>query len=624
MQISFRVNVPAAALFFCSMTEIGLGSAVKPGLRIGGEYTVVRPLGEGGMGAVYLAVQASTGKERALKIMHREIVVDPGHEKRFELEAKVGARIKSEHVVDVLAAGFDHELGLPWMAMELLEGEDLRHRMNRAPLSSMEARVLFEQLCHAMGAAHAAGVVHRDLKPENVFLARSRRADAGAFTVKVLDFGIAKLVQEAGTRATKGTVGSPLWMAPEQTTPAEITPAADVWALGLLAFEVFTGRSFWRAANEATGNTHQLLREIVLDPIPSASERAAENGGDRLPLGFDAWFAHAVAREPSARYANAEIAWRAMRALFDDAAAPSDALAATSLAPSRGFTTDPQATGDASVYPSGSVKAVSAPPMRAAPPINALGPETPIVSVQDKPKVEPPPPSRRAASSKAPYAIGAGIAVAGIAIGLGLSYRTPSASPVTTATVAPSAAAPSAASSAPPVATESAAPSATPVVTSEPPPPKPSASHVARTTTSATTTTSHAAPGGFTDPVDRKAAVTWKVQDKSVRLFARLVSNDSNVADAVIRKAIEWNSWEYLRCYERVFGGAKDLPEGVVNVSFEIIDQLPRHAKLQSSTIKSDSFNDCVVRTLLGQTINAAGPDGKGKAVHGFRFVPNN
>jgi hypothetical protein len=128
--------------------------------------------------------------------------------------------------------------------------------------------------------------------------------------------------------------------------------------------------------------------------------------------------------------------------------------------------------------------------------------------------------------------------------------------------------------------------------------------------------------GGFADPSDRNGAVTWKVQDHHVRLFTRLVSNDTNVADAVLKKAIEWSSWEYLRCYERFFGGAKDMPEGVVTVGYDVLDQLPRHGVLVSSTISSDSFNDCVVRTLIGQTINAAGPDGKGHAVHAFRFVP--
>jgi hypothetical protein len=112
------------------------------------------------------------------------------------------------------------------------------------------------------------------------------------------------------------------------------------------------------------------------------------------------------------------------------------------------------------------------------------------------------------------------------------------------------------------------------------------------------------------------------VRDQRVRLLSRLVANQSNVADAVVRKAVDWDAWQYLRCYERVFGGAKDFEEGTVTIGFDILDQLPRHAQLQSSTFESKSFNDCVVGTLVGQTINAAGPDGKGHVVYAFRFVP--
>jgi hypothetical protein len=101
-----------------------------------------------------------------------------------------------------------------------------------------------------------------------------------------------------------------------------------------------------------------------------------------------------------------------------------------------------------------------------------------------------------------------------------------------------------------------------------------------------------------------------------------MISNESNVADAVVKKAIEWSSWHYLQCYERHFGGAKDLVEGQVVVSFEILDQLPRFAKVDSTTFASAGMADCVKNMLLGETINAAGPDGKGKVVHAFRFVP--
>jgi serine/threonine-protein kinase len=604
------------------MTDAAL---LPSGLVVGGDFTIERPLGEGGMGAVYLAKQASTGKHRALKVMHREIAADPALAKRFEQEAKVGAKIASEHVVEPIAAGVDAHTGLPYLVMELLEGEDLRRRLRKGPLPRSEIRVVFEQLCHAMAAAHAGGIIHRDLKPENVFLARARRAGSDPFEVKVLDFGIAKITAEAGTRATKGAVGSPLWMAPEQTTPAPVGPPADVWAIGLLAFELFTGKSFWRAANADGATTAMLLREVVLDPIPPATERANDLGvAARLPEGFDAWFARCLAREPAYRFADAGAAWRAMGPLFG---IETEAFAETSVA---------SETGAAMPYASAPRGASSPRPaavISVAPPMTSgIAPETPVASVRDKTPAPTP------QSNRMVLVAGVAIAIAGIAVGWGLSQRAPqpvaNASPNANANANPSANA-----NANPNPSVSAVPSngagasspssvagaaggssnlaAAPSSMASSAAPRASASAVASAKPVARTV-----GGGFSDPVDRNGAVTWKVGEKHVRLFTRLVSNESNVADSVVRKAIEWNSWEYLRCYERV-SGLKDLPEGVVTVGFDILDQLPRHGKLVSSTIASDTFNDCVVRTLIGQTINAAGPDGKGHATMAFRFVPN-
>ena len=608
---------------------LGLG----PGSVVGGEYTIRAPLEEGGMGAVYVAEQRSTGKLRALKLMHREIVADPALQRRFEQEARVASRIRSEHVVDVLAAGVDGPSGLPYLVMELLEGKDLRHHVDAVgALPHEEIRAIYEQLCHAMAAAHEGGVVHRDLKPENVFLARSLRAGNAAFTVKVLDFGIAKIEAEAGTRATKGAVGSPLWMAPEQTAPGPITPAADVWALGLLAYELVTGKSFWRAANSEGGTTAQLLREIVLDPIPAASTRATEQGqAHRLPVGFDAWFARCVEREPGQRYADAGVMWRALATLLGDSAhiTMRDALAETFVAPPVGSVAMQLAaeTGDATSFAAASVaRVVSAPPVAEEPPPRSskLPAATPLESVQEIAPPAPPP----ARSGALALVLGGAIAALGIGVGVYVARGEDRSRRVEITSVTPPvSAAPLASAPAPvivldppavPAAVPSVVPSAAPPVVAAPAP-RAASSPAA----SASAAPKKTIAGGFGDPSDRNGAVTWKVQDRHVRLFTRLVSNESNVADAVVKKAVEWSSWEYLRCYERVFGGAKDFPEGSVTVGFDILDQLPRHAALVSSTIASDAFNDCVVRTLVGQTINAAGPDGKGHVVHAFRFVPN-
>jgi serine/threonine protein kinase len=293
-----------------------------------GDFRIDKPLRAGGMGAVYIATQLSTGTRRAVKLMLPSYAASESARRRFEQEARIGAHIPSEHVVQVIAAGFDEATGSPWLAMELLEGEELADRVRRAgPLPIPEARELFAQLGHAMGAAHRARVVHRDLKPENIFLALPRTAGFVPFTVKVLDFGIAKVASEAISQNT-GTMGTPIWMAPEQTGPGhEIAPATDVWALGLIAYYALTGRSFWRAASDTHASMQSLLREILIDPIPPLRDRAAEQGVlEFLPAGFDLWFSRCVRRETTERFADADEAVAALNRLFRSEGGAQDML----------------------------------------------------------------------------------------------------------------------------------------------------------------------------------------------------------------------------------------------------------------------------------------------------------
>ncbi|MFO0546912.1 MAG: protein kinase [Polyangiaceae bacterium] len=283
--------------------EMEAGSrALLPNTIFAGEFRIVRPLATGGMGSVFVALQLSTGNERALKVIHEDLLKDPKMVERFQQEARLSARIPSDHVVQVLASGVDPATRLPYIAMELLTGETLLARVQRGgPLDPLAARDIFQQLSHALSAAHSIGVVHRDLKPENIVLAQSRSARGGTM-VKVLDFGVAKVIAEARTAATTA-VGTPSWMAPEQTElRSHITPAADVWAYGLLAFWMLTGRYFWRACNDDSAGVTQLMREVLFEPLPLASERARELGVlHLLPRGFDAFFAKCVVREPGRR-----------------------------------------------------------------------------------------------------------------------------------------------------------------------------------------------------------------------------------------------------------------------------------------------------------------------------------
>lgn len=295
---------------------------LAPGMIFARDFRVVRPLSAGGMGAVYVVEQLSTQRPRALKIMLPDLVRDPASRARFTQEATVAGRIKSDHVVEVVSAGIDESTNTPWIAMELLEGEELaQHVSRRGALPPAEVMEVLRQLCHGLGAAHRAGLVHRDLKPENVFLCTARR-EGVAFMVKILDFGIAKVVGESRTSAqATSSMGSPMWMAPEQAEQGQIRPATDVWALGLIAFHLLTGRFYWRSANSAEPALAGILKEIFVDPIEPASQRAAQYGvAHLLPPGFDGWFARAVVRDAGQRFNDASEALAHMLPILGAAA----------------------------------------------------------------------------------------------------------------------------------------------------------------------------------------------------------------------------------------------------------------------------------------------------------------
>jgi tRNA A-37 threonylcarbamoyl transferase component Bud32 len=298
---------------------------LMPGMVFAGDYEVIRPLAQGGMGAVYVVRQRSTAKQRALKVLHPQFAVDGPSRERFVQEARVAAEIDSDHVTEVVGAGVDPSTNTPWIAMELLDGEELAAHVERVGALSREAvRELIDQLCDALAKAHAKGIVHRDLKPENLFVARARRRGV-PFTIKVLDFGIAKAVADNATAAkVSRTIGSPLWMAPEQAQlGARLTPATDVWALGLIVFYLLTGKYFWRAPNAGAGDLMTVLNEVMLMPIEPASVRAAEYGrAAALPAGFDAWFARCVDRDATRRWPHAGDAWQALERVLGGATAP--------------------------------------------------------------------------------------------------------------------------------------------------------------------------------------------------------------------------------------------------------------------------------------------------------------
>ncbi len=255
------------------------------------------------MGSVYFVQHLKTDEELALKLLHSTVVRDQVALERFQREARTPARIGSDHVVRVIDADVAPELdGVPFLVMELLRGYDLDQLLERrGVIPPAEVVMMLRQAARALDKAHALGIVHRDLKPENLFL--TTREDGTPF-IKVLDFGIAKISGASGDLARHGSVtstgqifGTPLYMSPEQAKAesAKISAQTDVWALGLIAHKLLTGRDVWTAETL----TH-LIAQIAYEPMPVASTRGAHFGHP-----YDAWFARCCAREAEGRYGSA-------------------------------------------------------------------------------------------------------------------------------------------------------------------------------------------------------------------------------------------------------------------------------------------------------------------------------
>ncbi len=218
------------------------------GALVDGRYRVSRELGRGSMGRVYEVVHERTGKRMALKTLLPHLADDFVSVARFRREALLADRIGDPHVVDVFDMG-QLESRVPYITMELLEGRTLAAALRESgPLSVERALDIAIQICRGLEAAHGAGVVHRDLKPENIFL-----LDAAEDFVKLLDFGVSKLRERVGDPASEeltaagAAVGTPYYMAPEQAWGGEVDARADIYALGVVLYEMLTGRRPYEA-----------------------------------------------------------------------------------------------------------------------------------------------------------------------------------------------------------------------------------------------------------------------------------------------------------------------------------------------------------------------------------------
>jgi len=260
---------------------------------IADRFRLIRQLGQGGMGSVWLATHLALDIPCAVKFIEGEIAQLPEAQSRFEREAKAAAQLRSPNVVQIL----DHGVwqGTPYIAMELLDGEDFGKRL--AKLGRMPAPDVIRiitQVCRALGKAHGVGIVHRDLKPDNIYLV----PDDDREIAKVLDFGIAKTTGgiDGSNTKTGAMLGTPYYMSPEQAQGTRAVDArSDLWSLAVIAFQALTGRLPFES--EALGD---LLVKIIVAPIPSPREFAPD-----LPPTFDAWWQKASQRDPTQRYQTA-------------------------------------------------------------------------------------------------------------------------------------------------------------------------------------------------------------------------------------------------------------------------------------------------------------------------------
>jgi len=267
-------------------------------------YRVVRSIKAGGMGAVFEVHDETTNRRRALKVMHPGVLENSVMRGRFAQEATVTGAIESEHLVQVLDAGVDTTSQLPFLVMELLVGEELGGMVKRrGPLPEAEAVLYLSQVALALDKTHAAGIVHRDLKPENLFVTYR---DDGSPCVKVLDFGIAKMVAQAESadRQTRN-LGTPPYMSPEQITgDGTIGPRSDLYTLGHIAYALLVGRPYWDDESRTCETVYAFLMTMMQGAKEPPTQRARRHRTE-LPAAFDGWFGRATAVMPAERFERA-------------------------------------------------------------------------------------------------------------------------------------------------------------------------------------------------------------------------------------------------------------------------------------------------------------------------------
>jgi len=295
----------------CLVDDAPLEALADPriGSLIAGRYHIEKPLGEGGMAVVYRARNALVDRPVAIKIMNPQLSRDPSLRERFRREAKNAASLAHPNIIEILDYG-ETEDGTPYLVMELLEGSTLQQMIAQGPIAIPRACALGVQIARGLARAHDFHVVHRDLKPENIFVSRAPRGEGSI--AKILDFGIARCLHDSRLTKAGQIFGTPQYMAPEQFTSNDAGPSADLYAFGVILFEMVTGRPPF-VAEDITG----FLLQHLESPPPRPSELVPG-----IPRRLEELILRLLAKKPEERPVDAHQVEKELLALL-----PVDAVA---------------------------------------------------------------------------------------------------------------------------------------------------------------------------------------------------------------------------------------------------------------------------------------------------------
>lgn len=273
------------------------------GRTIAGRYLICELIGTGGMGAVYRGRHQLVGRDVALKFLSPRYASDPAARERFLREARAANRIDHEHIIDITDFGETNDK-LVFLVMEYLEGETLSRVIEKGPLEPRRALTIAWQLATALARAHELDVIHRDIKPDNIFLLQRRGGDF----VKLLDFGLAKVIGEHRLTATGKVFGTPEYLAPEQARGDPLTGHADQYALGCVIYEMLTGELPFDGPSPDV-----VIKHLHAQPPPPSSRHPG------LPLAreIDELVLRMLAKSPSARFTDAYHLADELRGLLD-------------------------------------------------------------------------------------------------------------------------------------------------------------------------------------------------------------------------------------------------------------------------------------------------------------------